>query len=128
MQQSRGLKNPKRIWTTIKSILHSSPPNELLSHITIIGKFSGFLLSPEDCFPQRFDSLKIPWYCYTFWFWSASQWRSIFRLLPQWRRNHGVSGVNRPPTFWSTRSSGVTAIVFQITGSVDPIAYWQKLH
>ena len=53
------------------------------SHITITGKFSGFLLSPEDCFPQRFDSLKITWYSYTFWFWSASQWWSTFRLLPR---------------------------------------------
>ena len=31
------------------------------TYITIIGKFSGFLLLPEDCFPQRFDSLKIAW-------------------------------------------------------------------
>ena len=25
----------------------------------------------------------------------------------QWRRNHGVSGVSGPPTFWSAGSSGV---------------------
>ena len=29
------------------------------SHITIIGKFSGFLLLPEDCFSQRFNGLKL---------------------------------------------------------------------
>ena len=40
----------------------------------------------------------------------------------QWRRNHGVSGVSGPPTFWTTGSSGVRATVFQITGSVDHIA------
>ena len=34
----------------------------------------------------------------------------------------------RTPHFWSTGSSGVKATVFHISGSVDPIKYWQELH
>ena len=57
-------KNPKRLWTTIKSILHSSPPNEQLSPpiSQALAKFSRLLLSPEDCLPQGFDSLEMTWY------------------------------------------------------------------
>ena len=73
------------------------------SHIT--GKFSGFLLSPEDFFPQRFDSLKITWYSYTFWFWSASQWWSrYFQTSPPSPRpkylNYSLFNVKQIITAW----------------------------
>ena len=44
----------------------TQPPSHSLSHITIIGKFSGFLLSTENCFPRRFDILKTAWQSCTF--------------------------------------------------------------
>ena len=46
-------KNPKRHWTTIKSILHSSPPNKQLSppiSQSLANSLASFL--PEDCSPQ----------------------------------------------------------------------------
>ena len=44
--------------------------------------------TPQKCIaadhiPQRLDSLKTTWYSYTYWFWSASQWWSTFRILPR---------------------------------------------
>ena len=48
---------------------------------------------------------------------------SAAATFDQWRRNHGVSGVSRPPTFWSTGSSGVRATVFQITGILLVLLY-----
>ena len=47
-------KNPKRLWLTIKSLLHSSPPSEQLSPcISTAGKFPCYLFLSKDCRPQR---------------------------------------------------------------------------
>ena len=42
---------------TVKFV--SSQWTTFTSNITIIGKLFGLLILPEDCFPQRFDSLKL---------------------------------------------------------------------
>ena len=54
-------KNPKRLWTTIKSILHSSPPNKQLSPpiFQSLANSLAFFFYQKIVFPQGFHSLKI---------------------------------------------------------------------